>query len=82
MSPKKALQIAERVRKDIQKQTFPTDLHAPDTADTFQITISAGMDQLSGNEDGMRFYSRVDKALYAAKQGGRNRVVVSSQSRT
>ena len=38
------------------------------------ITISVGAGALRGNEDGPVLYQRVDKALYAAKRGGRNRV--------
>jgi diguanylate cyclase (GGDEF)-like protein len=38
------------------------------------VTISIGVSQFDGKESMDRLIGRADEALYAAKQGGRNRV--------
>ncbi|MFT4975205.1 MAG: diguanylate cyclase (GGDEF)-like protein [Myxococcota bacterium] len=63
---------AERIRVDLERQSFSSE------GAVFRITLSLGVDALTGNEDSARLYARVDKALYAAKQGGRNRVMVAA----
>jgi diguanylate cyclase (GGDEF)-like protein len=42
------------------------------------VTASFGVAELSGEEDGESFLGRVDKALYRAKEGGRNQVVAAN----
>ncbi len=42
-----------------------------DTTD-FQVTVSFGAAQVEESEDAVQLISRADKALYAAKDGGRN----------
>ena len=37
-----------------------------------RVTVSFGAAEVLGNEDGAMLVARVDKALYAAKEGGRN----------
>jgi PleD family two-component response regulator len=39
------------------------------------ITVSIGMATLQRDESGAGLKERADQALYAAKEGGRNRVV-------
>jgi diguanylate cyclase (GGDEF)-like protein len=43
-----------------------------------QVTISAGLAQLSAGEGGAELIRRADAALYAAKHAGRDRLVVAS----
>jgi diguanylate cyclase (GGDEF)-like protein len=58
--------MAERIRKAVASTAFP---HCP-------VTVSIGASTLSpGSEDASRLVGAADKVLYAAKQGGRNRVV-------
>lgn len=64
--------VAERIRADIERQSFSAE------GTIFRVTLSIGLDALTGNEDGEHLYARVDKALYAAKQAGRNRVMVAA----
>jgi len=42
---------------------------------TIPLTISVGVATLLDNDDAESLLERADEALYAAKQGGRNRVV-------
>ena len=65
---KEALTSAERFRTRIEDLTF----YRGDTA--LQVTISIGAAQLQKDEDIDNLISRTDKALYLAKNNGRNQV--------
>lgn len=58
--------VAERVRIAVSQ------LICNDGARSFGFTISAGVAQLSGTEDANALFDRADRALYRAKQAGRN----------
>jgi len=66
-----ALDIAEKIRADVEKTDFPcTD------GSTLKVTLSIGVNSQAPVQDSsiVHFLSSADKALYAAKQAGRNRV--------
>ena len=66
--------ICERIRETIEQSVVETSV-AP-----IQYTISMGIAQLNdGPENYMQWMQRADKALYAAKEGGRNRVKISKE---
>ncbi len=66
-----AKQSVERLREKIEALTIEFDNHA------FSLTISAGLTQIAENDSTIdETLARADKALYEAKEGGRNRVVV------
>ncbi len=65
-SDKEAMDIAETLRKRIEEHPFP---------DVGHLTISVGVITVQGPNDSRDIFMRVDKALYDAKEGGRNRVV-------
>ncbi|KFZ32113.1 hypothetical protein IDSA_05440 [Pseudidiomarina salinarum] len=69
-----AEQICERLRKNITETDF-SDL-APDLA----ITASFGLAFYQQHETAANFVRRADKALYAAKHAGRNRVKIAPAS--
>jgi len=66
---KAAVNAAERIRKQISAQEFLTS-----TNETVNITVSAGACQFEPEEEMQDFVKRVDKAMYVAKQEGKNRV--------
>ncbi|MEP1213751.1 MAG: diguanylate cyclase [Marinobacter sp.] len=71
--PEGARIICERIRETIQNSTVQT------TAAPIQYTVSIGIAPLTdGPENHMQWLQQADEALYAAKEGGRNQVVVYS----
>ena len=62
-----AVKLAEELRKVIENEPFETVEH---------ITSSIGVTDVTLNDTPTEIFERVDEALYEAKAGGRNRVVV------
>lgn len=65
-----AVEAAERLRLAIQRQEF----RAEDGA-VFNVTVSIGVAQFAPDDSADTLTQRADKALYAAKRAGRNRVM-------
>lgn len=63
-----AHRFAEELRTAVEETSFPCVEH---------LTISLGVCRADGQENYSDIYRRVDKALYEAKRGGRNRTVLS-----
>ncbi|MBL4607028.1 MAG: GGDEF domain-containing protein [Pseudomonadales bacterium] len=61
--------VAERVRTFVATQTFD------DIQKGFGVTVSIGLTHYRGRETAENFIMRADKALYQAKEEGRNRVL-------
>lgn len=68
--------VAERIRQTTSEQRFVWEGRA------FAITVSAGVAQAPGVESREQLLLRADKALYAAKEAGRNRVIVWEEEPT
>ena len=64
--------IAERLRSQVANSLVFQKKYG------FGVTVSIGLAELSLNETELELIARVDKALYAAKNNGRNRVEVST----
>lgn len=63
--------ICERIRESIEQSLVQT------SAASIRYTVSIGIAQLTGKpENHMKWMHQADEALYAAKKGGRNCVVV------
>ena len=60
-----ALALAEEFRKKVEEYQFPEIYH---------ITCSIGVTEISKEDDFTEAFNRLDKALYASKQNGRNMV--------
>ncbi len=65
-----ALTISERFRKELEGMALDCNNEA------FSITVSIGVAQFKPNETPASWIGRADKAMYIAKQWGRNRVTV------
>ena len=66
-----ALNAAERIRQRVQELSFKDP-----AGDLFTLTVSIGVtNNLEGDEHLANLLERADKALYQAKQTGRNKVV-------
>jgi two-component system, cell cycle response regulator len=64
-----AFKLAERIRKDLEKEVFQTD------QGRLRVTISMGIATYpSHGQNKETLLERADTALYAAKEGGRNQV--------
>jgi diguanylate cyclase (GGDEF)-like protein len=63
-----AMMTAERLRLRVSKHHFP---------DAGNITISLGVITVQDKIDKKEMYYKVDKALYQAKEAGRNRTVLA-----
>lgn len=74
-SPNETRLIAERIREGIAAQR-------PSVSDTVavDVTVSIGAANFEGHPDYQYLIDRADKALYRAKQEGRNRVAVTAGS--
>lgn len=65
-----AKKVGERIRKRIENKKFKTgslELH---------ITVSMGLSLFDADKDNINFQEEADKALYEAKNNGRNQLVI------
>lgn len=63
-----AKELAERIRQCIENTNFPNIKN---------ITTSLGVTEFCQDDDFITIFSRADSAMYAAKESGRNKVVVA-----
>jgi len=68
-----ALNIAERIRAEVERRCWQGKLKRP-------VTVSIGLTQYIPGESVLDLFSRTDTAMYLAKRGGRNQVVVEEPS--
>lgn len=69
--PEDARRVLDRVRNMISETSIPID-----TGDPLSVTVSFGVTQLVPRRSLKDIMERADRALYEAKNGGRNQVVV------
>ena len=70
-----AASVAERLRSDVEKVA----VHDTRSGDEMPVTVSIGIAEWQGRSDTPdALIKRADRALYAAKRAGRNRVVASA----
>ena len=66
-----AAPLVEKIRKSVSKAEF----HYKQERVT--VTMSAGLTEMRPDDGAISIYERGDKALYEAKRGGRDRLVIS-----
>ena len=72
-----ALPVAERLRKAVARKSIDISKVVPDTSNkNINVTISLGIHQLNVDDDENTLIQKADKALYEAKNSGRNKAVV------
>lgn len=70
-----AARVAERVRLAVESERFPID---PNGGRTIAITTSIGLAERGADANADALLRRSDKALYASKTAGRNRVTAAA----
>jgi diguanylate cyclase len=73
VKPEQALKVAEKIREAVQAEKIPVSGGA-----RVGVTVSIGIAHYDGHPDYQRLIDRADRALYQAKEQGRNRIVVMS----
>lgn len=74
------LVLAETIAQRIRQGVMDTPLHLKEL--TINVTISLGVAMLKEGERKEALLERADTAMYEAKRGGRNRVVITRDSDT
>ncbi|MEE4461632.1 GGDEF domain-containing protein, partial [Azotobacter chroococcum] len=69
-----ALGVAEKLRQQAEQERF----RLPSERD-LQLTVSIGLALHDGHPDYQRQLRQADRALYEAKHGGRNRVMLARE---
>ena len=62
-----AKEMAEKIRETVEEYQFPEIYH---------LTCSIGVTELQPEDDFTKAFNRLDKAMYASKQSGRNKVTL------
>lgn len=75
--PQTKISVAKTVCNKLRLLIEDTPFHFQDKR--VSVTISGGMAQYQGEEAVTQFFERADKALYQAKQNGRNRTETASE---
>lgn len=67
-----AIQIAEKVRTGVENLAIPHEYSR--VSDVITVSVGVAVITPDKNSDHTELYAKADKALYRAKEGGRNRV--------
>ena len=68
--------VGERLRKAVESSPIPINDENTDVK-SINVTISMGLAEFNNQETGEELFDRADKALYDAKESGRNRVCLA-----
>ena len=69
--------VGERLRKAVEASPIPINTEDSEVK-SINITISMGLAEFNNDETGEELFERADKALYEAKESGRNRVCINN----
>ena len=74
-----AQMVAERLRKTIEDKVIDISKVNPDCeTKEIQVTLSLGIYEMQADDNEEELLKKADKALYQAKNTGRNKVVVNN----
>lgn len=74
-----AQRVAERLRKTIEDKEIDISKVNPESdVKTINVTLSLGIYEMTANDNDEDLLKKADKALYQAKNTGRNKVVVNN----
>lgn len=68
--------VAQRLRKAVEEADIDISAAKVNGFSSLNVTISLGVSAYNPEETAEEFYHNTDKALYEAKEHGRNKVVV------
>ena len=68
--------VGERLRKAVESSPIPINDENTEVK-SINVTISMGLAEFNNQETGEELFDRADKALYDAKESGRNRVCLA-----
>ena len=72
--------VAERLRSAIENKVIDISKVNPESGvKTIQITISLGIYEMQKDDNDEDLLKKADKALYQAKNTGRNKVVIHNE---
>ena len=75
-----AKMVAERLRQTIESRTIDISKVNPDSeTKTINVTLSLGIYEMKEDDNDEDLFKKADKALYQAKNTGRNKVVVYNE---
>ena len=70
--------VGERLRKAVESSPIPINDENSDVK-SINVTISMGLAEFNNKETGEELFERADKALYEAKESGRNKVCINKE---
>ncbi len=75
-----AIMVAERLRKAVENKKIDISKASPESPNKIiNVTISIGIYELKPSDSAENLLPKADKALYEAKESGRNQVIVNDK---
>lgn len=69
--------VAQRLRSSVEANHVDLTQVKDSKIDEIQVTISVGVYQYQDGDEAQQLYTKADKALYYAKEHGRNKVIIN-----